>query len=687
MRTLYRNGAAGLRVVVCAVLFGCGGNSHDSEFPKPVGPDIPTVQGTVQVTLPATSSVDASSLTITNGLIDEAANQGTGETPLAFNASAAQLVTASQGDVPLLMGIAVTPRAGDRAALTVESTAASLIYLQPFVAQVDPEDARIVLDAIKTLPETQELADILRQKMQSPTPILWDEDPDVTRVVDAAVQQIVELLPSLLPSQKSEKVSITPTGARSGLTVTADTSDAIGPHTITVENRHKRYVAAYLETSTGTVLDFTLIDGKTSLFGFTVAPAVGTLAVNTTHDPDAILKIYGLGFQNVPVWWADPEGVKRTVEPAIATAVFEVTLPVMITIYGAPTFQGAVMGSFYKNLLENIYLELRNDETIRTSIMQSFGETVGSGPLLMAKEVLKRAAKMAVDAMLKNRQGIVRSALQTAGVTDQKTYTLAERLGTRVGQVFKTVSRTTQTTVSVALEAVPVVFDISQSALLETYAVQDLRAGQKLYGVDLVSRLFTFNVTTKAVQIIGPLGSRSLDIARAPNGDLFAESAGSLVRIDPMSGAATNVGAMGFMDVNSLAFRSDGTLFGATASGEFLQIDTTTGAATRIGSLGNGLGAWGDLAFAPDGTLFGTTYFIDGSPSGIFLMRINPTTGQADNIGPIGFSSVFGLAFTADGLLYGGDSDTGTILRIDPTTGTGIVYSTTSLPSIAGLAS
>ncbi|HET6602883.1 MAG TPA: IPTL-CTERM sorting domain-containing protein [Xanthomonadaceae bacterium] len=73
------------------------------------------------------------------------------------------------------------------------------------------------------------------------------------------------------------------------------------------------------------------------------------------------------------------------------------------------------------------------------------------------------------------------------------------------------------------------------------------------------------------------------------------------------------------------------------------------------------------------------------------LARVDLTTAQATDIGPIGYSDVEGLAFSPDGMLYGaadlglssGASQTDLLLRIDPATGQGTLVG--PLSGLAGL--
>jgi len=104
---------------------------------------------------------------------------------------------------------------------------------------------------------------------------------------------------------------------------------------------------------------------------------------------------------------------------------------------------------------------------------------------------------------------------------------------------------------------------------------------------------------------------------------------------------------MGAIGVNALVSNLDGMLFAASSAGEFMLVDVETGAAEIIGPLGSDLGSVGDLAFDDEGVLFATLAvnpdFRFPVPS--LLATIDPTTGIATEVGPIGFNDIFGLAF------------------------------------------
>jgi hypothetical protein len=113
--------------------------------------------------------------------------------------------------------------------------------------------------------------------------------------------------------------------------------------------------------------------------------------------------------------------------------------------------------------------------------------------------------------------------------------------------------------------------------------------------------------------------------------------------INTTTGAGTQVGSLGFtgnVGVYDIAFRpSDGRLFGLAQNAlpplssvpvNLYTIDPATGAATLVGALGTkplGLAGNGLAFFA--GTLFYAADGVSGIPSGIALYTVNQSTGLA----------------------------------------------------------
>ena len=154
------------------------------------------------------------------------------------------------------------------------------------------------------------------------------------------------------------------------------------------------------------------------------------------------------------------------------------------------------------------------------------------------------------------------------------------------------------------------------------------------------------------VETVGEIGLNGIvDIAFLPDGRLFGVRArflaADLVWINPRTAESEIVGDMGAIGVNALVSNHDGMLFAASSAGEFMLVDVETGAAEIIGPLGSDLGSVGDLAFDDEGVLYATLAvnpdFRFPVPS--LLATIDPVTGIATEVGPIGFNDIFGLAF------------------------------------------
>jgi hypothetical protein len=100
-----------------------------------------------------------------------------------------------------------------------------------------------------------------------------------------------------------------------------------------------------------------------------------------------------------------------------------------------------------------------------------------------------------------------------------------------------------------------------------------------------------------------------------------------LVTIDPVTGVATDKGALG-IPVSDISFSSNGTLYGfqtgtQTASGvSLLTINQTTGSANPIGATDLTFTLGGGLAVNPNGTVY-----LSATGTGGTLDTVNPSTG------------------------------------------------------------
>ncbi|HUT31215.1 MAG TPA: GEVED domain-containing protein [Sedimentisphaerales bacterium] len=130
---------------------------------------------------------------------------------------------------------------------------------------------------------------------------------------------------------------------------------------------------------------------------------------------------------------------------------------------------------------------------------------------------------------------------------------------------------------------------------------------------------------------------------------------------------------------NDVSSQSCDFLYGAatgTTSGnapsDLYKIDPTTGVATLIGPIGfNGVTG---LSFAPDGTLYGTCH--DTVTNQALLIKVDTMTGAGTLVGPVnttgtGQSRVPDISFRSDGVLYGYGDGPDQLITIDTASGQG----------------
>jgi hypothetical protein len=191
--------------------------------------------------------------------------------------------------------------------------------------------------------------------------------------------------------------------------------------------------------------------------------------------------------------------------------------------------------------------------------------------------------------------------------------------------------------------------------------------------------LYTVNPSGWVVTRIGPFanGDQMTDLAVTPDGRVYGISFSTLYSVNKTTGKATRIGDVPGSSNNGLTFLPDGNLLASDSAGDLKRINPATGAVTDLGTFGNGLSSAGDLVAVANGTLYGVSATTagggDGSGNNV-LLRIDPATGHATVVGPIGYGNVWGLAYVNSTIL--GFTTGGQILRIDPQTGAGSVLAT-----------
>jgi len=209
-------------------------------------------------------------------------------------------------------------------------------------------------------------------------------------------------------------------------------------------------------------------------------------------------------------------------------------------------------------------------------------------------------------------------------------------------------------------------------------------------------RLWLIDVTNQSATLIGNTGFDRLGgIAFDSNGTLYGVSGGSvgggtLMTIDPLTGAATPIGPISDpnVGVDGLRFNSEGVLYGGAYNntkgvGQLLTIDPSN--ANILSSLtlvGSGNSFCPGIAFDPLGVLYGSRGNSSGRLEDIDL--IDQVAGVLTPVGPME-AVISDIVFAPDGTLYG-CSPTGELYSIDPVTGAKTLLFNTAILQLSGLA-
>ncbi len=199
--------------------------------------------------------------------------------------------------------------------------------------------------------------------------------------------------------------------------------------------------------------------------------------------------------------------------------------------------------------------------------------------------------------------------------------------------------------------------------------------------------LYKLDPVTKEITTVGTFlgcATEVIDIAIDQFGGMIGTTFDGLYKIDKTTAQCTFIKSGDFP--NSLSFVPAGTLdpnvealVGFEGS-NYVRIDPVSGVKSdiTIGALG-GYVSSGDVVSVIGG---GTYLTVTGGPEGCYdcILEVDPTTGGVKkNIGPLGHSSVYGLAFWG-GAAYGFDGS-GKLFQIDLATGVSTVIPQPGAPA------
>jgi hypothetical protein len=160
----------------------------------------------------------------------------------------------------------------------------------------------------------------------------------------------------------------------------------------------------------------------------------------------------------------------------------------------------------------------------------------------------------------------------------------------------------------------------------------------------------------------------SLDATADPGtGRLFGTNAspGDLLDINPVTGAASVIGATGAFSTPALATDpTTGVVYMGTGAGDprLFTVNPVDGSSTFVGDTGLGAAAVGGMDFDSDGTLFAAVNLVGlGGTGSDHLAILDKNTGLATVLGPFGtcgatrcsIEGIEGIAFDGQGRLFG----------------------------------
>jgi len=191
------------------------------------------------------------------------------------------------------------------------------------------------------------------------------------------------------------------------------------------------------------------------------------------------------------------------------------------------------------------------------------------------------------------------------------------------------------------------------------------------------STLYKVDPETLALSSVGnfPGGVEITDIAINKFGVMIGISFTAVYRIDPTTAACTRLpgglsgtfNGLSFVPASQIGLTGDDVLVATrNDDGLVFQIEPMTGAATQVGNMGAVVSS-GDLVSVEG---LGTLQTIDNGVGNDRLAMLAPNTFTAQMIGSdTGFADIWGVAFWKDKVF--GFTQSGQFITIDPTTGVG----------------
>jgi hypothetical protein len=354
------------------------------------------------LTLPSGSTTTANDLRVVSTFGDGTVN-GTGNFTVPVNQRVPQLVAAvDTQNRPILLNIVSGGAVG---AVNIQSTALSLLSLNPLLATSDPEDRQALLNLLNGLPQLDALEAALSVHIRDGGN-LGNLSNEVENALEAAVQAALQ---AIRGGAGISTRGVTPTSQQSGVLVQPIDDTVASNIRIRLQNFRKRHVQAFAAPAnsagdaTGAFepIPLSLYNGTTPLLG-SPESALGTLLtgrVASSREQDGKVVIpTGADQVRVEVWGPGFSGIldvpqatflERAKVATLATMLYDIIGPSVNQILGIQLVSGTPSPQAAAALAT-----LANNQQVTSAVREfAYGDKIASSINLMRFMLSNSAAR------------------------------------------------------------------------------------------------------------------------------------------------------------------------------------------------------------------------------------------------------------------------------------------------------
>jgi len=390
-----------MKKLLCFILFislfivSC----KDDEMPmngedeNPIGEvfDIPTVEISGLINFDLEGDFNPTNLRIVSGFHEGVVSEVGGKTnsdirsyEITQNEGNVQLISVLDGEEPLLQYVANPLEIVEE--INPSTTAEAMVLLHPLLATTDAQESMVIKEAIRTSPSFDNLVNEVKADLLDGNAYLEGEAPKYLSYKNVLEEVVTEL------TSNSEPVDL---GSGLELVDFQETADSLK---FKIKNKSKRWLKAYVDSYQDNVLvetkeyemiqseDFELFE---ILDGINFESISDEYAVAKKEFDEITLKVYGIGFSNVPE--IPSEDFDRALEPIVGSLVFDFGLPIIGMITGLGDLKSELRGrpaSFFtafKNIVDGVVDDISDNTSLSANLSLALydGDQLGFGKQLL----------------------------------------------------------------------------------------------------------------------------------------------------------------------------------------------------------------------------------------------------------------------------------------------------------------